>query len=189
MRKQQPKARSGFNLIPSRFSSFPPIRKQAAACYRRATPASRLTRNLEGGRQPSGVALRGAFAGKLEREGNRTLVCSLGSYPSLSEKEVSCKTGRKRTEKDQRVSSAKQNADFEPLWHSVCIGRHYLGRYERVATSKYAAYGSSGELLGRFKTVANARKAFAPIALSTQKSSADDSSPTGVPRSYAKTWN
>ena len=85
------------------------------------------------------------------------------------EQEVSCKTDRKRTKEDQRLSSKKQNADFEPLNHSVYVGRRYLGRYERVAPSKYAAYDPSGKLLGRFNTVANARKAFTGMALGAHR--------------------
>ena len=69
------------------------------------------------------------------------------SQPSQT---VSCKTERKRTKTDQRVTSAKQNAEFEPLNHSVYVGRQFLGRYERVSAKQYAAYGANGRRLGTF---------------------------------------
>jgi hypothetical protein len=55
-------------------------------------------------------------------------------------------------------------SDFEPLEHSVYVGRRSLGRYERIGKRKYAAYDSSGRLLGRFTKLANAQKAFDRLA-------------------------
>jgi hypothetical protein len=50
--------------------------------------------------------------------------------------------------------------NFERLEHSVYVGRLRLGRYERIAKGKYAAYDTCGRLLGRFRRLANAQKAF-----------------------------
>jgi hypothetical protein len=41
---------------------------------------------------------------------------------------------------NDRVRSASNNSEFEPLEHSVYIGRLRLGRYVRVGLSQYAAY-------------------------------------------------
>ena len=53
--------------------------------------------------------------------------------------------------------------DFEPLEHSVYVGRQHFGRYERISKKKYAAYDSKGKLLGRFTGLARVRKAFDPL--------------------------
>jgi len=69
---------------------------------------------------------------------------------SKASQAVSCKTKRKRSKADQRVTPRKQNADFEPLEHSVYVGRRFLGRYERVSVKRYAAFDESGRRLGGF---------------------------------------
>jgi hypothetical protein len=51
---------------------------------------------------------------------------------------------------------------FEHL--SVCIGRLFLGCYERIAKRKYAAYDSNGRLLGRFAKLSSAQKVFDRLA-------------------------
>jgi hypothetical protein len=69
---------------------------------------------------------------------------------SKASQTLSCKTVRKRHKTDQRVKPTKQNSSFEPLEHSVYVGRRFLGRYERVSAKRYAAYDASGKRLGRF---------------------------------------
>ena len=54
--------------------------------------------------------------------------------------------------------------DFEPLEHSVYVGRQRLGRYERLAKARYAAYDANNRSLGRFKKLADAQKAFDRLA-------------------------
>jgi hypothetical protein len=80
--------------------------------------------------------------------------------PSKKKQRDSCKTAAFRPKSDQRVTSEKQNSSFDPLEHSVYIGRQRLGHYKRIAKRKYAAYDAMGRLLGRFTKLANARKAF-----------------------------
>jgi hypothetical protein len=60
----------------------------------------------------------------------------------------------------QSVSASLPKQKFEPLEHSVYVGRLRLGRYERIANRKYAAYDVNDRLLGRFTKLANARRAF-----------------------------
>jgi hypothetical protein len=52
--------------------------------------------------------------------------------------------------------SAAQPVQFEPLEHSIYIGRHRLGRYIRIGVRRYAAYDASNQLLGRFTKRADA---------------------------------
>ena len=90
-------------------------------------------------------------------EGNRTLVCSLGSSASVEEnQEHSCKTRAIRPKSSQRVTAKKQNGSFEPLEHAVYIGRQKLGRYSRVGVRRYAAYDARNRLIGRFRKRADA---------------------------------
>jgi hypothetical protein len=60
----------------------------------------------------------------------------------------------------QGVSAAHPKQKFEPLEHSVYIGRRFLGRYERVGKGKFAAFDANDRLLGRFSKLANAQRAF-----------------------------
>ena len=78
---------------------------------------------------------------------------------------VSSKTQRNRPKSDQGVTPAKQNPEFEPLEHSVYLGRRLLGRYERVSKKKYAAYDTADRLLGRFTKLANVQRAFNDLAV------------------------
>lgn len=41
--------------------------------------------------------------------------------------------------------------EFEPLEHSVYLGRERLGRYSRISPKLYAAFDASDRLLGEFK--------------------------------------
>jgi hypothetical protein len=43
-----------------------------------------------------------------------------------------------------------KKASFEPVEHSVYIGRQRLGRYVRVAARRYEAYDVRDRLLGGF---------------------------------------
>jgi hypothetical protein len=53
---------------------------------------------------------------------------------------------------------------FDPLEHSVYVGRQRLGRYARIGNRKYAAYDANERLLGRFMKLANAQRAFDRLA-------------------------
>lgn len=46
----------------------------------------------------------------------------------------------------------RPNPDFEPIEHSAYDGRRRLGRYERVAVARYAAFDNRDRPLGRFQT-------------------------------------
>ncbi len=65
----------------------------------------------------------------------------------------------------QSVSAARPKQKFEPLEHSVYVGRRFLGRYERISKSKYAAYDANGRLLGRFTKLTKAQKVFSGLAM------------------------
>jgi hypothetical protein len=41
--------------------------------------------------------------------------------------------------------------EFEPLEHSVYLGRERLGRYSRIGPKLYAAFDAKDRLLGEFK--------------------------------------
>jgi hypothetical protein len=86
---------------------------------------------------------------------------------SQSSQTFSCKTAVKHSETNQRVTRTKQNhagqktpttslGVFEPLEHSVYVGRRFLGSYERVSARRYAAYGPRGQCLGHFPKRADA---------------------------------
>jgi hypothetical protein len=65
----------------------------------------------------------------------------------------------------QDVSAARPKQKFDPLEHSVYIGRQFLGRYERVGKSKFATFDAHDRPLGRFNKLANAQKAFNRFAV------------------------
>jgi hypothetical protein len=65
----------------------------------------------------------------------------------------------KRSRRPTTIPRREQH-EFEPLDHSVYVGRWRLGRYERVAKRKYAAYDARGQLLGRFTKRTDALAAF-----------------------------
>jgi hypothetical protein len=44
-----------------------------------------------------------------------------------------------------------QQPEFEPVEHSVYLGRERLGRYSRIGPKLYAAFDSKDRLLGQFK--------------------------------------
>ena len=44
-----------------------------------------------------------------------------------------------------------KRAEFEPLEHSVYLGRERLGRYSRIGPKLYAAFDADDRLLGKFK--------------------------------------
>ena len=48
------------------------------------------------------------------------------------------------------VSFPGEQLPFEPLAHSVYLGRLRLGRYARTAPNSYAAYDSEDRRLGEF---------------------------------------
>jgi hypothetical protein len=56
----------------------------------------------------------------------------------------------KRSRKSAAAAPRAQTA-FEPLEHSVYVGRQRLGCYERVATARYKAYDARGRLIGNFR--------------------------------------
>jgi hypothetical protein len=51
----------------------------------------------------------------------------------------------------QGVSDADPKPKFEPVEHSVYLGRRRLGRYSRIAPRKYAAFDACDRPLGEFK--------------------------------------
>ena len=51
----------------------------------------------------------------------------------------------------QGVSDADPKPKFEPVEHSVYVGRRRLGRYSRIAIRKYAAFDACDRFLGEFK--------------------------------------
>jgi hypothetical protein len=53
-----------------------------------------------------------------------------------------------------------RSSEFEPLGHSVYVGRLRIGRYERISKRRYAAFDAFDRLIGRFATLAAARNAF-----------------------------
>jgi hypothetical protein len=53
-------------------------------------------------------------------------------------------------------SADVRQGDFEPLEHSVYIGRLRLGRYKRIAKRRYAAYDARDRLIGSFMKRADA---------------------------------
>jgi hypothetical protein len=65
-----------------------------------------------------------------------------------------------RTAADPAELEPSSSSEFEPLEHSVYVGRQRLGRYERTGKRKYAAFDADDRLLGRFTKLANAQKAF-----------------------------
>jgi hypothetical protein len=64
----------------------------------------------------------------------------------------------------QSISGARPKQKFEPLEHSVYVGRRFLGRYRRIGKSKFEVFDADGRLLGRFNRLANAQKAFNRLA-------------------------
>lgn len=61
--------------------------------------------------------------------------------------------------KRSRASAAvpqSAKAKFEPLKHSVYVGRQRLGRYVRVAKTRYKAYDARDRLIGSFRKRADA---------------------------------
>jgi hypothetical protein len=64
-----------------------------------------------------------------------------------------------------------QQPEFEPVDHSVYLGRERLGRYSRIGPRLYAAFDSKDRLLGQFKTRVNAYAAIS-IANNAGKQSA-----------------
>lgn len=61
------------------------------------------------------------------------------------------KRARRRPATPQR-----ERFEFEPLQHSVYIGRQRLGHYVRIGVRQYAAYDSRNRLLGSFTKRADA---------------------------------
>jgi len=59
----------------------------------------------------------------------------------------------------QGVSDADPKPKFEPVEHSVYVGRCRLGRYSRIAPRKYAAFDACDRPLGEFKRRKDAWKA------------------------------
>ena len=50
-----------------------------------------------------------------------------------------------------RVSAPLPKPKFEPLFHSVYIGRKRLGRYVQIDRNKYAAFDANDGPLGNFR--------------------------------------
>jgi hypothetical protein len=66
-----------------------------------------------------------------------------------------------------------KRADFEPLDHSVYLGRERLGRYSRIGQKLYAAFDAKDRLLGRFK-----RRKDAYAAISNESCAAAGGTPS-----------
>ncbi len=60
------------------------------------------------------------------------------------------------TKLPRRRSANLPQAEFEPLEHSVYLGRERLGRYSRIGQKLYAAFDAKDRLLGRFKRLKDA---------------------------------
>jgi hypothetical protein len=58
--------------------------------------------------------------------------------------------------KRSRKSSRGSQTPFERLTHSVYVGRRRLGRYVRVAKTRYKAYDARDRLIGSFRKRADA---------------------------------
>jgi hypothetical protein len=63
----------------------------------------------------------------------------------------SMKRARRRPATPQR-----ERLEFEPVEHSVYIGRQRLGHYVRIGVRRYAAYDLRNRLLGSFTKRADA---------------------------------
>ena len=61
----------------------------------------------------------------------------------------------KRSRKSATAAPIAQTA-FEPLEHSVYVGRQRLGRYERIARARYKVYDARDRLIGSFRKRADA---------------------------------
>lgn len=61
----------------------------------------------------------------------------------------------KRLNKSAAVVPGAQ-PPFEPLAHSVYVGRQRLGRYVRVAETRYEGYDARDRLIGSFRKRADA---------------------------------
>jgi hypothetical protein len=77
--------------------------------------------------------------------------------------------GNSRSIEFQGVSASHPKQKFEPLEHSVYVGRRFLGRYERIGKSKFAAFDADNRPLGRFNKLANAQKAFDRLATGSEQ--------------------
>jgi hypothetical protein len=80
-----------------------------------------------------------------------------------------------------RRAKILQQPEFEPLEHSVNLGRERLGRYSRIGQKLYAAFDAKDRLLGQFKRRARTRTprsrtgaALRPAALHLQRTPAND---------------
>jgi hypothetical protein len=59
-------------------------------------------------------------------------------------------------------SIGMQQPEFEPLEHSVYLGRERLGRYSRIGPKLYAAFDAKDRLLGEFK---RHKEAYAAVSI------------------------
>jgi hypothetical protein len=75
-----------------------------------------------------------------------------------------------------RILQGKQ-VEFEPLEHSVYLGRERLGRYSRIGPKLYAAFDTDDRLLGEFK---RRKDAYAAVSNASCKAASNLSSARGV---------
>jgi len=73
----------------------------------------------------------------------------------------------------QRVLVSK----FEPLEHSVYLGRERLGRYSRIGQERYAAFDARDRLLGEFR---RRKDAYAAVANASCTAAGNRSSAKGA---------
>jgi hypothetical protein len=64
---------------------------------------------------------------------------------------------------------------FEPLEHSVYLGRERLGRYSRIGPKLFAAFDAKDRLLGEFK-----KRKDAYVAVSVAHSARDRTAPSAM---------
>jgi len=66
-----------------------------------------------------------------------------------------------------------QQPEFDPLEHSVYLGRERLGRYSRIAPKLYAAFDAKDRLLGEFK---GRKDAYAAVSIARNAANRNASS-------------
>ena len=70
-----------------------------------------------------------------------------------------------------------QQLEFEPLEHSVYLGRERLGRYSRIGPKLYAAFDAEDRFLGEFK---KRKDAYAAVSVASSAANGNASSAKGA---------
>ena len=70
-------------------------------------------------------------------------------------KKESCRLG---------ITLRGKQPEFEPLEHSVYLGRERLGRYSRIGPKLYTAFDAKDRLLGEFK---KRKDAYAAVSIAS----------------------